>query len=267
MQVTRVAVETAARTPTGTTNAYVVGRDPTVLVDPGSESAALDSALDGRTVAHVLVTHAHPDHVGGLDRYADGATVWGRRGYERRFADVAGRRPDRTVREGTTVPAGDGVLRVVDVPGHAPDHVAFVATDEATGRWDAVLCGDLARAGGSVAVAAPEGDLRAYLTSLRRLHARDPAVLYPGHGPRIDDPRATLARLVEHRMDRERRVLEAVDGGARDVESVLAAAYEKDLTGVRDLARATVRAHLAKLARERRVSWDPDRDAVGPADR
>jgi glyoxylase-like metal-dependent hydrolase (beta-lactamase superfamily II) len=266
VQVTRVAVETAARTPTGTTNAYVVGRDPAVLVDPGSQSAALDSALDGRSVAHVLVTHAHPDHVGGLARYAAGAPVWGRRGYERRFAEAAGRRPDRTFRDGTTVPAGDGVLRVVDVPGHAPDHVAFVVTDEATGRWDAVFCGDLARAGGSVAVAAPEGDLRAYLTSLRRLHARDPGQLYPGHGPSIDDPRATLARLIEHRRDRDRRVLAAVDGGARDVDSVLEGAYEKDLTGVRELARATVRAHLEKLGREGRVSWHPGRDEVAPAE-
>lgn len=256
------------RTPAGTTNAYVVGSDPAVLVDPGAPAAALDAALDGRSVAHVLVTHAHPDHVGGLARYAaqTGATVWGRRGYERRFADAAGRPPDRTCSEGATVPLDDGTLRVVDVPGHAPDHVGFVVTDGTSGQWDAVFCGDLARADGSVAVAAPYGDLRAYLTSLRRLHARDPGVLLPGHGPRIDAPRGTLARLLAHRRNRDSRVLAAVERGARDVESVLEAAYDRDLSGVRDLARATVRAHLEKLSRERRLRWDPARETVEPVD-
>ncbi len=287
MQVTRVPVS-VARAPTGATNAYVVGADPAALVDPGGRSAELDSALDGREIAHVLATHAHPDHVGGVAHYAreTGATVWARRGYERRFADATGRTPDRTFVEGTRIDLGTGAVTVVDVPGHAPDHVALLVpggntgdlsaatADEGDGRlpsadgdWHTVLCGDVAVAEGSVAVAAPEGDVRAYLTSLRRLRARAPSVLYPGHGPRIDDPRAALERLVAHRLDREARVLAAVREGAADLDAVLAAAYDADLTGVRDLARGTVRAHVEKLAHEGAVRWDPNRGTVRPATR
>jgi glyoxylase-like metal-dependent hydrolase (beta-lactamase superfamily II) len=84
--------------------------------------------------------------------------------------------------------------------------------------------------------------------------------LCPGHGPVIGDPEAVCDRLIDHRLDRERAVLAAVEGGAGDVDAVVDAAYEKDLTGVADLARATVVAHLEKLAAEGRIdeAWcDP----------
>jgi hypothetical protein len=89
--------------------------------------------------------------------------------------------------------------------------------------------------------------------------------LLPGHGPVIEAPRATVERLIVHRLDRERRVLAAVEGGARTVAAVCDRAYGKDLTGVRDLAEATVRAHLEKLAVEGRVRYDPGRDEARPA--
>jgi hypothetical protein len=68
--------------------------------------------------------------------------------------------------------------------------------------------------------------------------------------------RATVERIVAHRLDRERRVREAVEAGAGTVEAVCDAAYGKDLTGVRDLAEATVCAHLEKLAVEGKIRWD-----------
>lgn len=247
MKLRQVAVPTETLAPGGTTNAYVLGRDEGVLVDPAGRTDELDRAIADRDVAHVLVTHAHPDHVGGVARYADacGATVWARAGRVDRFERATGITPDRTFREGTTI----GPATVMETPGHAPDHVALAA-------GKSVLTGDLAVSDGSVVVGADEGDVRAYLTSLRRLYARDPARLYPGHGPVIDDPRATVERLIRHRLDREAKVLAAVRDGATAPDEVLDAAYEKDLSGVRDLARRTVAAHLEKLAVEGKVEWD-----------
>ncbi|MFB6143376.1 MAG: MBL fold metallo-hydrolase [Halorientalis sp.] len=254
MDVTRVSVETATRGPGGETNAYRLGTDEALLVDPAARSDALDAAVADATVAHVAVTHHHPDHVGAVDHYASAtdATVWARVGRESDFGAATGRRPDRTFREGTTIPTGEGAVTVRDTPGHAPEHVAFEFPGGAA-------VGDLAVAQGSLVVGAPEGDMRAYLTSLRRMHARNPAVLYPGHGPVIEDPRATLERLIDHRIDREDLVRAAVEAGARDLEAILDAAYDKDLTGVRDLARATVRCHLRKLHVEGDLVWDGER--------
>ncbi len=253
MAVKRVAVAVASRAPTGRTAAYLTDGPNALLVDPAGRTPALDDAVAERGVAHIAVTHHHPDHVGAVADYAreTGATVWARRGRERQFETVTGLAPDRTFAEGTTIPAGDGV-RVLDLPGHAPEHVGF---ETAAG----IVTGDIAVAEGSVVVGAPEGDMRAYLTSLRRLHARNPARLFPSHGPTITDPRSVCRRLITHRLDRERRVLAAVESGAGTFEELLDRAYEKNLDGVRDLARATVVAHLEKLAVEGRVRWNGDR--------
>ncbi|MFB6192591.1 MAG: MBL fold metallo-hydrolase [Haloarculaceae archaeon] len=240
--------------PTGTVNCYVCGRERALLVDPPARDDAIDELLADRTLASVAVTHHHPDHAGGVAAYAReaGATVWCRRGREAAFRRATGIAPDRTFVDGTRIPA-DEPITVLDAPGHAPESVAFAA-------GDALLVGDAAVAEGSVAVAAPEGDVRAYLSTLRRIRARSPARLLPGHGPAIDDPAATCERLIAHRLDRERRVLAAVrDAGARTIEEIVTAAYEKDLSGVRELATATVRAHLEKLAVEGRIEWDGDR--------
>ena len=249
MHVERIPVTVPTRAPTGRTACYVLGRDEALLVDPPAPDKRIEAELD--RVGSVAVTHHHPDHVGAVAKYAEAAdaTVWCRRGRAEAFASATDAAPDRTFAEGTEIPTGEGPVVVRDTPGHAPEHVAF----EAPG---ALVCGDLAVAEGSVVVGDPEGDMRAYLTSLRRVLALAPDRLLPAHGPEIDDVRATCGRLIAHRLDRERRVLEAVEAGNRTVADLLEAAYDKDLTGVEDLASATVRAHLEKLRHEGHVRWD-----------
>ncbi len=252
----RVPVEVPTRAPTGDTACYVLGESRALAVDPASSDPRIETELD--RVDHVAVTHHHRDHVGAVADVAAAAdaTVWCRRGREADFADATGVDPDRTFAEGTAIETGDGPIVVRDTPGHAPEHVAFETPE-------ALVAGDLAVAAGSVVVGWPEGDMRAYLTSLRRVSGLAPDRILPAHGPVIDDPRATCERLIRHRLDRERRVLSAVRDGHRAVPEVLDAAYEKDLAGVRDLAAATVRAHLEKLAVEGRVRWDGERAVPG----
>lgn len=252
MGIERVPVAVATRWPDGRTNAYVVDGSGGLLVDPPAVDAGLTAAIEPRSVDHVAVTHTHGDHVGGVAEYARryGATVWARAGRTRRFVESTGVEPDRRFREGTTV----GPATVVETPGHAPDHVAFRVGDDA-------LVGDLAVAEGSVFVGGRDGDLRAYLVSLRRLRHAGLDRLFPGHGPVAADADATLDRLLAHRLDRERRVLAAVEAGATSLEAVTERAYDKDLAGVEDLARLTVEAHLEKLAAAARVAWDGERAA------
>lgn len=249
MRIERIPLEVPTRAPGGRTAAYVIGDDDALLVDPDAAADRLDEELD--RVGHIAVTHHHPDHVGRVAGYAaeTNATVWCRYGRRAAFAEATGTEPDRTFREGTTIPVGGGRVTVRETPGHAAEHAAF---DLGAG----LVIGDLAVAEGSVVVGAPEGDMRAYLTSLRRVWAMDPDRLFPAHGPVIDAPRPTCERLLRHRLDRERRVLSAVEAGNRTVADILDAAYEKDLEGVRDLAGRTVRAHLDKLQHEDRVRWD-----------
>ena len=253
--LTRVRLPVDTRAPDGTTNAYVVDG---LLVDPAARTDALDAAA-GRSetaVDAIAVTHTHSDHVGAVASYAasTNAAVFAHADHVDRFVDATGVEPDATFRDGD--PIGDTGVRAVDTPGHAPDHVAFAVASDTDSATE-LLCGDLAVAKGSVVVGGPGADLREYLDSLERVRDAGYDRLHPGHGSPIDDPTATCQRLIDHRLARERAVLAAVEGGAGDVDSVVDAAYEKDLVGVEDLARATVRAHLEKLAVEGRVgdSW------------
>lgn len=247
MDVSRVPVPVDSRAPTGQTNAYLVGAEEALLVDPADQIAELTDLLDEQPPSHIAVTHTHRDHVGAVAQYADryGATTWAFEGFADRFTEATGRRPDRTYDAGDRV----GPATVVPTPGHARDHVAFEVGSEA-------LVGDLAVAEGSVFVGGSDGDLVDYLASLRRLLDRDFVRLHPGHGSRIDDPPATIQRLIDHRLGREERVRSAVEAGCATVEEVLDHAYDKDLSGVRDLAAMAVEAHLEKLAAEGVIDWD-----------
>lgn len=233
--------------PADSVNAYLLAGESTVLVDPPERHPDIDSLVADHGLDWILSTHHHSDHTGGVAHYAReyDATVACRAGREDEFAAATGVKPDRTYREGTTI-AG---IRVLDTPGHAPEHVAF-ATPEG------LVAGDLAIADGSLAVAAPDGDMRAYVTSLRRVWAGAPDRIFPGHGSIIEEPRATCERLIAHRRKRERRVLDVVTDGAYTLDAVTDGAYTKDISAVRALAVATVEAHVEKLAVEGRLRWD-----------
>lgn len=246
MDIDRFSVPTPTRAPTGATNAYRIGD---LLVDPAARTPALDAAA--AHASHVAVTHTHPDHVGALAEYADSHTVWALSGHEDRFEEATGVAPDETFAEGDRL-AGP---RVLETPGHAPDHVAF-RTEHA------LVCGDLAMAEGSVFVGGEGADMATYLDSLRRVRDLGFHTLYPGHGDPIDSPKTRIDWLIEHRSERERRVLRAVETGNRTVAEIREAAYEKDLKGVADLAALTVEAHVEKLASEGAVEWDGERARV-----
>jgi glyoxylase-like metal-dependent hydrolase (beta-lactamase superfamily II) len=259
MRVERVSCDVVTRAPTGQTNAYALGDDRTLLVDPAAREDGLDELED---VTDIALTHHHADHVGAVSYYAGkhGATVWCRVGRETAFEAATTVSPDRTFSEGTEIQTGDGPVTVIDTPGHAPEHVAFsFESVTGTGSREEVLVGDLAVATGSVVVGHPTGDVRAYLSSLRRLWAREPVTLHPSHGPTIETPRATCIRLMNHRHEREAKILAAVEAGAETVTEITRTAYDKDLSGVEDLARATARAHVEKLRVEGQLHWNGER--------
>jgi glyoxylase-like metal-dependent hydrolase (beta-lactamase superfamily II) len=212
------------------TNTWLYGRDPAWVVDPGP---ALDAHLDAVAAAvaarggagGIVVTHAHDDHAGGIDGLR-----------ERVGRDVP-----------LLVSAADGEalgpLRALALPGHSDDHVVFVAARTA-------FTGDAVLGEGSVFVT---GGLAGYLEGLRRLRALDLALICPGHGPPVWDVRGKLDAYIEHRLDRERRLLAALERGLRTESELLDAAWSDAPAALRPAAAVTLRAHMEKLREEGRV--------------
>jgi glyoxylase-like metal-dependent hydrolase (beta-lactamase superfamily II) len=221
------------------TNSWIVGRGPAWLIDPGpaldSHLAELCDEIDLRDgLGGIALTHDHPDHSDAVPamrgRYPS--------------VPVAGARGDVDV----IVSDGDrfGPFEVVATPGHAPDHVAFLL--------DAVaFTGDAVLGEGSVFIAPDPGALIAYLDGLARLGQRRLELLCPGHGPIVRDPQAKLDEYIAHRLDRERRLVAALEQGKRSVDELLDEAWPGVPTPLRVAAVVTLAAHLDKLDGEGRL--------------
>ncbi|HEX5308441.1 MAG TPA: MBL fold metallo-hydrolase [Solirubrobacteraceae bacterium] len=221
------------------TNSWIVGRDPAWLIDPGpaidAHLDALLATLDRRGgLGGIAVTHGHLDHVEGLDRLR-----------ARLAAPLAAARPDADVqlREGLRF----GPLLALHTPGHSPDHYAFIA-------GGVCFTGDAVLGEGSVFIAPDPGALAGYLEALRRLHEHDLEVLCPGHGPSIWQPRERIAHYIEHRLQRERRLLDALAQGRRGTGELLDAAWSDVPAELRPAAAVTLQAHLDKLKEEGRLA-------------
>jgi glyoxylase-like metal-dependent hydrolase (beta-lactamase superfamily II) len=146
------------------------------------------------------------------------------------------------------ISSGFGALTVkaVATPGHSPDSVCLLA-------GGICFTGDTVLGEGSVFISPDEGSLSAYLASLRRLRELELEVLCPGHGPYVWDPQAKLDEYIEHRLDRERRLLAALDAGLRSRDEILDSAWSDAPPFLRAAAELTLRAHLNKLAEEDRL--------------
>jgi glyoxylase-like metal-dependent hydrolase (beta-lactamase superfamily II) len=211
------------------TNTWVVERwvvDPGPALDAHLDAVAAELARRGGAEG-IAVTHDHEDHVEGLDAL------------RARLGEV----PVVSARQGAVDGDVAGPLRVLALPGHSDDHLAFVA-----GR--AAFVGDAVLGEGSVFVSS---QLAAYLDGLRRLRELDLAVLCPGHGPPIWDVRAKLDGYLEHRLDRERRLLAALERGLRSEDELLDAAWDDAPAALRPFAAISLRAHLEKLRAEGRA--------------
>lgn len=255
--VTRVLAPNPSGMTLDGTNSYLVG-DPAsgqlALVDPGPDdprhlSAVTDALAErGARLSMILVTHHHLDH-------AEAAIPWGRR-FDAAVAAadpvVAG--PGGTVLEpGTSVRTGGISVEVVATPGHCGDHLAFRLES------GAVLVGDHVLGRGTSVVTHPEGDLLAYLESLRVVHDLGPAALYPGHGPELtEDPLAVLDFYREHRGYREAQILALVTEAPRSVRGLVEVIYAAVEESLWFAAEQSTRAAVTKLVADRRVSLHED---------
>ncbi|MDT0636229.1 MBL fold metallo-hydrolase [Spectribacter hydrogenooxidans] len=235
------------------TNTYLVGERDVAVIDPGPDDAghldAVAEAAAGRA-RWILVTHNHPDHTAGARSLARRLGL----GVHAHPTPLAGIReegftPDHHLTDGQRI-AGEGLaLRCLHTPGHSADHVCFLLEDQGL-----LFAGDHVMEGVTVVIAPPDGDMAAYLESLRALQREPIEMLAPAHGALLDRPRQRLDEIIAHRLARESEILAMLAGQPRTVDGLTGAIYPTLAEPMRTVASWQVTAHLFKLQAEKKVT-------------
>jgi glyoxylase-like metal-dependent hydrolase (beta-lactamase superfamily II) len=258
-----LAPNPSAFTYTGT-QTYLVGDADVAVIDPGPDApahlSALEQAIGGRTVTAILCTHTHRDHSPAARPLAQttGAPVIGCAplalesvGPRADAAFDGDYTADHVMEDGESITIGDRRLTAVATPGHTSNHLCFA--DELS---RALFTGDHVMGWSTTVVVPPDGDMAAYMASLEKLQQRDDRNYYPAHGPPVTNPRQHVRGFIGHRRQRERQILGLVEGSARTIPQIVAAAYpglDPRLVGA---AGGSVLAHLVDLEARGLVGQD-----------
>ncbi len=242
------------------TNTFLIGQDTLALIDPGpaleEHGEALKTAIAGRPVSHILVTHTHLDHTGMLKRLVEetGALTVAQGPHraarllhdgELSVLDASADRdfsPDIHLEDGGMV-SGDGwAFEAVHTPGHTANHCAF-----ALAGTGILFTGDHVMAWSTTIVAPPDGSMSQYMASLDTLLQRRERLYLPGHGGEIANPKTFVKALRTHRKLRECAVLQRIRQGDTRIEHIVAAVYRGINPQLQGAAALSVLAHLEDL--------------------
>ena len=237
------------------TGTYIVGAGTVAIIDPGPDDsehiAALLDAVAGETVSHVVITHTHRDHSPAAPAItaATGARI---AGCARLVLDDAGPRadagfdrtydPDLVLADGESVAGPGWTLTALHTPGHTSNHLCFAFPEER-----ALFSGDHVMGWSTTVVSPPDGDMAAYMASLRLLLDRNDMVYYPTHGAAITEPQRLVRGLITHRKQRETQILAALADGPRSVLAMVAAMYARVDPRLHPAAGLSMTAHLFDL--------------------
>jgi glyoxylase-like metal-dependent hydrolase (beta-lactamase superfamily II) len=239
------------------TNTYIIGSEAggKAVIDPGPAiDSHIEKILGTKNLKWILCTHTHLDHspAAAAVKAATGAQILGRPAPAGQDASF---KPDFVVENGQRIDLGGISLRAIHTPGHASNHLCYLLEQSRM-----LFTGDHVMQGSTVVINPPDGDMRAYLQSLERLLGEDIAVIAPGHGYLIGAPHRELKRLIAHRLNRERKVVAALERLEHpSLDEMLPLVYDDVPERIHRVAARSLTAHLEKLVAEGAVRLEESR--------
>ncbi len=249
------------------TGTFVVGHGTVAVIDPGPDDpthvGALIDALADETVSHIVITHTHMDHSPAAPalQAATGARIVGcvplvlsddgpraDAGFDPSYA------PDHVLAEGDRISGPGWTLTALATPGHTSNHLCYALAEE-----KALFTGDHVMGWSTTVVAPPDGDMAAYMASLKKLLDRDDQIYHPTHGEAVTDPQRFVRGLITHRRQRETQILKLLGDGAQTIPALVAVMYAMIDKRLHPAAGRSVLAHLIDLTNRGLVVADADR--------
>jgi len=229
------------------TNTYLLGVDEIAVLDPGPRlrehiKDICDKA--GAPIRWILATHTHPDHSPGVRLLAEktGAEVLGMPVPDGDLQDSSFQ-PTRLLANGDKLETAEFTIETVHTPGHASNHLCY---RDVARNW--LFTGDHVIDGSTVVINPPDGNMKHYLRSLEHVKALQPRALLPGHGNRIDDPNRVIDWIIEHRLEREAKVLNALTANPNlTTRELVPTVYQDVPEKLHSWAERSLLAHLIKL--------------------
>lgn len=259
--IRRLPLRSPTLPPAMHTNAYVLGENELLAVDPGTPWSDAQRPLferlhelgnAGHKLKAILLTHHHPDHMLGAEDLARAFDVplWAHAETARRLQGSLAQPISRLLSDGEHLPFGPDGFRVLHTPGHAPGHVCLL--DEAGGG---LIAGDMVASQGTIVIAPSDaGDMSAYLASLRRLLALPAQRIWPAHGVAVEDGPSLLSYYLSHRLLREEKILAVLARGPQSIAALVPEVYDDTPPALFRLAQETLYAHLLSLLAQGRVA-------------
>jgi len=233
------------------TNSYLIGKERLCLLDPGPldeiQFANFMKAIGSRKLEYILITHTHADHSPAALKIQQetGAQLVGLAapevpGHDHTF------QPTKIWHHDDQINCEEYSIRLIHTPGHVSNHICFLLVEEMF-----LFTGDHVLQGTTSVILPPDGDMGAYLESLSFLQKLPLRYLAPGHGDVMDQPKEEIAKLIEHRMKRERKVISSLQKlGESIIDDLVLFVYDDVASHLLPWAKKTMLAHLIKLERE-----------------
>lgn len=234
------------------TNTYLVGKEEVTVIDPGP---AMQEHIDVITAAapnikQILVTHTHPDHSPGvsllkenLDIPAYGMLTNSSKNQDQTFS------PERILDDGEVFQEEEFSIEVVHTPGHASNHLCFILKEEKL-----IFTGDHIMNGSTVVIGPPDGNMKQYIQSLEKLKDYDIEKIAPGHGELLENPHEVADWIINHRLEREKKVFQALQEATKGTPDTLVEKVYDDVdSSLFPIAKASLLAHLIKLEEDQLI--------------